>query len=138
MLSNADLGKQCDNDLSRKVVPQGNNCPSKHIYFRSMSQSSLAYLYLACSRLSDSRELRRESEWYAKSFLPFIYLFIFTFALSQFSGPNYLGAWNRLTCNPMKKDPPFLVNQTKCHAMIFYLVNFCSLVVKYFDLFSQL
>ena len=125
-----------------EVVPHGNNYLSKHIYFRSISQSSLAYLYLACSRLSDSRDdARVMGTRKVSSLYLFIYLFIFTFALSQFSGPNYLGAWNRLTCNPIKKGPPFLVDQTKCHAMIFYLVNFssqCSLVVKYFDLFSQL
>ena len=125
-----------------EVVPHGNNYVSTHIYFRSISQSSLAYLYLACSRLSDSREDARVKSTRTISSHLFIYLFIFTLMLSQFSGPNYLGAWNRLTCNPIKKDPPFLVNQTvKCHAMIYYLVNFwsqCSLVVKYFDLFSQL
>ena len=40
---------------------------------------------LACSRLSDSGE---DS--------PLSSRFISVFALSQFSGPNYLGAWNRL------------------------------------------
>ena len=40
---------------------------------------------LACSRLSDSGEGSPVSS-----------RFIFAFALSQFSGPNYLGAWNRL------------------------------------------
>ena len=40
---------------------------------------------LACSRLSDSGEGSPVSS-----------CFIFVFALSQFSGPNYLGAWNRL------------------------------------------
>ena len=130
------------------LFPQGSNCLSKHIYFRSISHSTLAYLYLACSRVSDSGEdarvkgTRKVSSLYLFIYYLFIYLFIFTFVLSEFSEPNYLGAGNRLTCNPIKKDPPFLVNQTvKCHAMIYYLVNFwsqCSLVVKYFDLFSQL
>ena len=38
---------------------------------------------LACSRLPDSGEDAKEKG-------------IFVFALSQFSGPDYLGAWNRL------------------------------------------
>ena len=41
--------------------------------------------------------------------------FIFVFVLSQFSGPNYLGAWNRLHCGQSKPagdrlpawSPPF-------------------------------
>ena len=41
---------------------------------------------LACSRLLDS-------EGDAKVFPP---VFFCVYALSQFSGPNYLGAWNRL------------------------------------------
>ena len=40
---------------------------------------------LACCRLSDSG-----------GGSPVSPRFIFVFALSQFSGPNYLGAWNRL------------------------------------------
>ena len=40
---------------------------------------------LACSRLSDSG-----------GGSPVSSRFIFVFALSQFSGPNYLGAWTRL------------------------------------------
>ena len=49
---------------------------------------------LACSRLSDS--------WGDS---PVFSRFIFVFALSQFSGPNYLGAWNRLG----------LIRQKLCH-----------------------
>ena len=37
------------------------------------------------------------------SFLPFF----FVFALSQFRGPDYLGAWNRLL-SPGQKKPSFL------------------------------
>ena len=49
---------------------------------------------LACSRLSDSG-----------GGSPVSSRFIFVFALSQFSGPNYLGAWNRLG----------LIRQKLCH-----------------------
>ena len=49
---------------------------------------------LACSRLSDSG-----------GGSPVSSRFIFVFALSQFIGPNYLGAWNRLG----------LIRQKLCH-----------------------
>ena len=49
-----------------------------HTHFRTWPN-------LACSRLSDS--------WGDS---PVFSRFIFVFALSQFSGPSYLGAWNRL------------------------------------------
>ena len=49
---------------------------------------------LACSRLSDS--------WGDS---PVFSYFIFVFALSQFSGPNYLRAWNKLG----------LIRQKLCH-----------------------
>ena len=49
-----------------------------HTHFRTWHN-------LACSRLSDS--------WGDS---PVFSRFIFVFALSQFSGPSYLGAWNRL------------------------------------------
>ena len=42
---------------------------------------------VACSRLSDSGEDAKEKVREK---------FIFVFVLSQFSGPDYLGAWNRL------------------------------------------
>ena len=73
---------------------------------------------IACSRLSDSGEGAKEwgrSVECAKmgagrekvkrkppplpSFLPFF----FVFALSQFHGPDYLGAWNRLTVRTENK-----------------------------------
>ena len=61
-----------------EVVPHGNNYLSKHIYFRSISQSSLAYLYLACSRLSDSRDdARVMGTRKVSSLYLFIYLFIY-------------------------------------------------------------
>ena len=65
---------------------------------------------VACSRLSDSGEdakekgtrkvggagKRKGERASAAPALPSSFLFIFVFALSQFSGPDYLGAWNRL------------------------------------------
>ena len=57
-----------------------------HTHFRTWPN-------LACSRLSDS--------WGGSVFSRFI----FVFSLSQFSGPNYLGAWNRLG----------LIRQKLCH-----------------------
>ena len=58
-----------------------------HTYFQAWS-------HLACSRLSDS--------WGDS---PVFSRFIFVFMLSQFSGSNYLGAWNRLG----------LISQKSCH-----------------------
>ena len=58
-----------------------------HTHFRTWPN-------LACSRLSDS--------WGDS---PVFSRFIFVFSLSQFSGPNYLGAWNRLG----------LIRQKLCH-----------------------
>ena len=57
-----------------------------HTHFRTWPN-------LACSRLSDS--------WGDSLFS----CFIFVFSLSQFSGPNYLGGWNRLG----------LIRQKLCH-----------------------
>ena len=57
-----------------------------HTHFRTWPN-------LACSRLSDS--------WGGSVFSRFIFMF----SLSQFSGPNYLGAWNRLC----------LIRQKLCH-----------------------
>ena len=42
------------------------------------------------------REKGREREPPPSPLSPVSFLFIFVFALSQFSGPDYLGAWNRL------------------------------------------
>ena len=58
-----------------------------HTHFRTWPN-------LACSRLSDS--------WGDS---PVFSRFIFVFALSQFSGPSYLGAWNRLG----------IIRQKLCH-----------------------
>ena len=59
-------------------------------------------LYIACSRLSDSGKDTKEKDTRkvggAKKLSPVSSCFIFVFALSQFSGPNYLRAWNRLHC----------------------------------------
>ena len=68
---------------------------------------------VACSRLSDSgedaknkkareklaggkKEKGRETEERQPCSTQFPPFFIFVFALSQFSGPDYPGAWNRL------------------------------------------
>ena len=77
-------GNNATMTLSWKVVPQGNNYLSKHIYFRSISHSSLAYLYLACSRLSDSREGTRVMGTRTVSSHLFIYLFIYLFLRLRF------------------------------------------------------
>ena len=62
----------------------------------------------ACSRLSDSGEGAKENRKAREKrggvgrarasppLLSFLPLFFFLFALSQFCGPDYLGAWNRL------------------------------------------
>ena len=77
------------------------------------TQFKLAVQPIACSRLSDNGE-EKERKKNAKSWRggkkekgrkrealppplsPVSSRFIFTFVLSQFSGPDYLGAWNRL------------------------------------------
>ena len=57
---------------------------------------------VACSRLSDSGEGAKEkgarkAGWGGPALLsPVSSRFFFLFALSQFCGPDYLGAWNRL------------------------------------------
>ena len=60
-------------------------------------------LNISCSRLSDSGEDAkvngtRGNVGGEKKF-PVSFRFIFVFALSLFSGPHYLGAWNRLPWN---------------------------------------
>ena len=53
---------------------------------------------VVCCRLSDGEKKREKKARKAPAvprFLPFFFFF-FVFALSQFSGPDYLGAWNRL------------------------------------------
>ena len=57
--------------------------------------------YIACSRLSDSGEGAKEKGTQkvggaGKRKKEGISRFIFVFALSQFGGPDYLRAWNRL------------------------------------------
>ena len=52
-------------------------------------------LDIACSRLSDSGE-DAKVKGTRKVLSPFSSRFTFVFALSQFSGPNYLGPWKRL------------------------------------------
>ena len=73
------------------------------------------HIPLACSRVSDSREDKklkgtrkvggagkRKKEGIAPP-LPVSSRFIFMFALSQFSGPDYLGAWNRLMFHKIRE-----------------------------------
>ena len=60
------------------------------------------YIKVACSRVSDSgkdAKKRHAKSWRGgkkEKVSPVSSRFIFVFALSQFSGPDYLGAWNRL------------------------------------------
>ena len=61
------------------------------------------YIKVACSRVSDSgkdakkkKGTRKLAGWEKGKSLPVSSRFIFVLALSQFSGPDYLGAWNRL------------------------------------------
>ena len=78
-------------------------------------------LYIACSRLSDSGEDMKEKDTRKvggakkrkrkKPLLsPVSSRFIFVFALSQFSRPDYLRAWNRLHCT-MKRKGTWIVEQ---------------------------
>ena len=75
--------------------------------FRSLSIERVWFLFWSLFNgvtLKTSNCGRRESERCAKTWpsgqaphlLSFL-LFIFVFALSQFSGPDYLGAWNKLS-----------------------------------------
>ena len=55
-----------------------------------LTSAEKASLKIVCSRLSDSGEVKVKGTRKVSS------RFIFVFALSQFSRPDYLGAWNRL------------------------------------------
>ena len=59
---------------------------------------------LACFRLSDSGEDAKEKGTRKVGF-PVSSRFIFVFALSQFSGPDYLGVWNRLKASALTTAP---------------------------------
>ena len=67
------------------------------LHFQTVQTDVLFSIFLACSRLSDSGEgakvKRHTKSWRGGKKLS---RFIFVFALSQFSGLDYLGAWNRL------------------------------------------
>ena len=70
--------------------------------FRTLSIERVWFLFWSLLNEKTSNCGRRESERCAKTWpsgqaLPLLsfLLFIFVFALSQFSGPDYLGAWNR-------------------------------------------
>ena len=66
------------------------------------------YLELSCSRLSGSGEDAKvkgtRKVGGAKKLSSVSFRFIFVFALSQFSVPDYLGAWNRLTYNILQAE----------------------------------
>ena len=82
------------------------------LHFQTVQTDVLFSIFLACSRLSDSGEgakvKRHAKSWRGgkkrreKGKEPPLLLspvssrFIFVFVLSQFSEPDYLGAWNRL------------------------------------------
>ena len=82
------------------------------LHFQTVQTDVLFLIFLASFRLSDSGEdakvKRHAKSWRGgkkrreKGKEPPLLLspvssrFIFVFALSQFSGPDYLGAWNRL------------------------------------------
>ena len=82
------------------------------LHFQTVHADVLFLIFLASFRLSDSGEdakvKRHAKSWRGgkkrreKGKEPPLLLspvssrFIFVFALSQFSGPDYLGAWNRL------------------------------------------
>ena len=72
------------------------------LHFQTVQTDVLFSIFLPCSRLSDSGEdakvtSTRKVQWRGgKKLSPVSSPFIFVFALSQFSGPDYLGAWNRL------------------------------------------
>ena len=70
-------------------------------HFQTVHTDVLFLIFLACSRPSDSGEdakVKRHAKswWGGKKLSPVSSRFIFVFALSQFSGPDYLGTWNRL------------------------------------------
>ena len=71
------------------------------IFHGTTSNYYLVISILACSRLSDSGEDAKEKGTRKGSeggplLSHLSSRFIFVFILSQFSGPDYLGAWNRL------------------------------------------
>ena len=72
------------------------------LHFQTVHTDVLFSIFLTCSKLSDSGEdakVRgtRKVQWRGgKKLSPVSSPFIFVFALSQFRGPDYLGAWNRL------------------------------------------
>ena len=104
---------------------------------------SRVYKVLACSRLSDSGEDTkvkgtRKVGWAGKKekgrepplLSPVSSRFIFVFELSQFSGPDNLGAWNRLTKHRRKarartKGEVYIDYYPKRHLIVYYgiLIN---------------
>ena len=72
------------------------------LHFQTVQTDVLFSIFLTCSR-KKSESARgtitgtRKVQWRGgKKLSPVSSPFIFVFALSQFSGPDYLGAWNRL------------------------------------------
>ena len=69
---------------------------------------------IACSRLSDSGE-DAKAKGTRKVSGAVSSRFVFVFARSQFSGPDFLGAWNRLVC---VRCTPFGVGHFKYQSVV--------------------
>ena len=63
------------------------------VYREQIGTGLNTHTYLACSRLSDSGEDAKEKGTRYPQFPPFFLISCLRFL----SGPDYLGAWNRLT-----------------------------------------
>ena len=84
------------------------------------------YLELSCSRLSDSGEDAKvkgtRTVGGAKKFSPVSFRIIFVFALFQFSGPDYLGTWNRLTYNILQAESQLRTANSKHQVYTIYML----------------
>ena len=69
----------------------------------------------AREKLAGREKGKRKKEGTESSPLPVSSRFIFVFALSQFSGPDCLGAWNRLVAGGIVM-PGVLSRRLSCHA----------------------
>ena len=69
----------------------------------------------AREKLAEREKGKRKKEGTESSPLPVSSRFIFVFALSQFSGPDCLGAWNRLVAGGIVM-PGVLSRRLSCHA----------------------
>ena len=68
-----------------------------------------------CEKLEGREKGKRKEEGTESSPIPVSSRFIFVFALSQFSGPDCLGAWNRLVAGGIVM-PGVLSRRLSCHA----------------------